>query len=134
MNSHKGLWGRILIGALCAVCCLAPAQVAPVRRMPTASKSYFSSKRAIVLNTNGGVCTVMSGGRRNKGLLEGDRIVYARRTSDGILIVGKGLIERAYDTDSEGVVLNEQYGVHPEDEVYVLNRSSSPYSITKLRL
>lgn len=101
---------------------------APVR----ANLVGLNAKPAIILNTNGETF-IVNAGTRNNGLRVGDKLLVVERGPDNSLRVkGTGLVVRAYDKDVECDGIDNR-GIRPENEVYVLNRCSSPYYITRLK-
>jgi hypothetical protein len=86
----------------------------------------FQPRRAILLNVYGE--TIVIGCAKN-GIRVGDTFLIVRPTDKGRIIAGKGRVHRAFTTDAEAAIIENYTSVRPEDEIYVLNRSSSPHSL-----
>lgn len=92
----------------------------------------LDAKPAIVLNINGETF-IVNAGTKNNGLRLGDNVLVIERGPDNSLRVkGTGMVVRAYDKDVECDSIDNR-GISPENEVYVLNRCSSPHYITRLK-
>jgi hypothetical protein len=82
---------------------------------------------ATVLNTNGETQIINAG--KKDGLRPYDRLIALQYETDAKITV-KGLIrlERVYDTDSEAVAV-VNFGISPENRVYIINRDDSSLSL-----
>ncbi len=90
----------------------------------------------MILSTSYGAAIV------NRGLLDGfhlsDKVIVVRRINAGDVMVGFLDIVRIYDKDFESEKSAEflktkngdDKGIHPKDEVYIINRDDSPYSLS----
>ncbi len=78
-------------------------------------------KVAVVLNINGAAIVLNAG---KAGFRPNDRVVFITRAGGKLTVHGFGIIDRVYNDDAEG---GSTIGVvWPEDEIYVISRSSSP--------
>ncbi len=89
--------------------------------------------RMIILNINDAIAIVNRGS--HDGIHLSDTPVVLRKTNAGYVIVGYLDIVRIYDKDMETESIDFiPSGIHPEDEVYIINRDNSPYSLTSALL
>lgn len=98
-------------------------------RHPTAAKQQAISLPAAALSFTGGVITTES--EVKGGFRVHDKVIFLRHTTSGWILDGRGEVQRAY---KDGGVLidtaNPSFGIHIEDDIYIVNRDNSPYSLS----
>jgi hypothetical protein len=61
-----------------------------------------------------------------------DKVIFLHRSENGLIFTGRGEVKEVLDDGVMITVLNPKFGVGLNDQVYVVQRDTSPDSLSKL--